>query len=279
MSDFDKVFRAELNSQGFGFQHAVVQAIHQHHANMWEAAATEFPVSYRGRSTHIDVLAWCFHQRRALLVGECKRVNPAFGQWIFARSPFTFERRQYQTWLEQLHPAGPQNPVPRVVPLPFRVDPFHVALEVKTKKEGDQSGMPKGRALAQALTQVSEGVNGLMQMLPQQGALLRTNGPIILVPAIFTTADLYVSEDATLHLSSLETGEMPDDATFEPKPWLWFEHNVSPDLLAEIQREDFMKASRFNDLLPAKHSRAVAIVNHKGISSFLKAIPNLINQL
>lgn len=85
MSTFDELFRGELNSQGFGFQHAVVQAIKRHQVNTWEVAATEFPVAYRDRATHVDVLAWCY-EKRGLLVGECKRVNPAFGHWVFARS-------------------------------------------------------------------------------------------------------------------------------------------------------------------------------------------------
>ena len=277
MPELDELFRTELNAHGFGFQHAVVQMIHRHRDNMWEAAATEFPVAYRDRSTHVDVLAWCF-QRKALMVAECKRVNPAFGNWVFARSPFTFERDQQETWLEQLVPPDSTISVPRILPIPFRVDPFHIAVEVKTNKDGDQAGLPKGRALSQSLTQVAEGVNGLIEMLPKQKNLLRANGPIIFLPVIFTTANLYATDDAELHLAELDTGHMPE-AKFEKKSWLWFESNVSPDLLAEVQHQGFQSATQFQELLPTKHTRAIAIVSHDGVASFLRAVPNLIHQL
>ena len=78
----------EINASGLPFQYAVVQALRDggdSAGTHWEVEATEFPVSCRSRSTHIDLLAWC--DRRVLLIGECKRVNPAFGCWVFAKSP------------------------------------------------------------------------------------------------------------------------------------------------------------------------------------------------
>ena len=81
-----------------------------------------------------------------------------------------------------------------------------------------------------------------------------------------------------MNLSELETGHIPQ-ATFDEKPWLWFEHNVSPHLLAELQHEGFIGAQRFRDMLPAMHTRAIAIVSPDGVSSFLKYAANLVYQL
>lgn len=276
-NDIDALLRGELNAQGYGFQHAVVQEIHRHRESLIEAIATEFPVSYRDRSTHIDVLAWV-RQRKGLLIGECKRVNPKFGYWAFAKSPFTFDRRSRETWLERLMPANQEFPVDRTVPVPIAVDPYHVAYEVKDRKEdGDKAGAPKGRALSDALAQVVVGVNGMLHMLSLQKTLLKTAGPLLMIPAIFTTADLYATDDSDLHLAELKTGNTPG-ATFKKVPWLFYEHNVSPDLLAEIQREGYGAAVRFKDLLPARHTLAIAIVSHDGVSSFLRAATNLVFQ-
>jgi hypothetical protein len=282
MSELDDLFRGALNTEGYGFQHAVVQQIHAHSSNTWEAVVTEFPVAYRDRATHIDVLAWCYN-RKGLLVGECKRVNPKFGNWVFARSPFTFDRYTNRTWLQKLVPADHTSVVARTAPVAIPVNPFHLAVEVKTPGsnkdvEGDVAGQPKGKALSQSLTQVAEGVNGLLDMLQRQKTLLRTQGEILFIPTIFTTATLYATENATLNLADLDTGHIPD-ATFEKKPWLWFEHNVSPNLLAEIQHEGFSGSQRFRDMLPAMHTRAIAIVSHEGVSSFLRAAANLVHQL
>jgi hypothetical protein len=151
MADDDHIFRADLNRHGYGFQHAVVQALQSNRHRGWLPETTEFPVSYRGRTTHIDVLASAI-EKRVLLVGECKRVNPAVGRWVFAKSPFTFERENNVTWLEKLVPSDHQNIVARSIPFPVQVDTFHLAVESNTPNaKGDRDGAAKGRALQDSL--------------------------------------------------------------------------------------------------------------------------------
>jgi hypothetical protein len=76
-----------------------------------------------------------------------------------------------------------------------------------------------------------------------------------------------------LHFSDLASGEMPSGTTFEEKPYVWFEHNVSPDLLAEIQREG-PAATTFSQILPTRHTRVVAIVSAAGMELFMERALN-----
>lgn len=272
----ESVFLSRLNSDGYGFQHAVINAIRRA-GHPWQVAASEFPVSYRGRNTHVDLLAWC-HKRFGLLVGECKRVNPRFGAWGFARSPFTFDDRDsHGGWLEQLLPRPPAGGIPHSIVrgIPAHQRPFHIAVEIKTAAKGDEQPTDsRGRAFNDALNQIDIGVNGVFAMLVAEKKILDHYGPVIAVPTIFTTAKLYTT-DAALDRAEIETGEIAN-ASFEEVPWLWFEHNVSPELLHEVQRQQLSTVQELTGLLPIRHTRSVAIVSATGLDRFLEQVASML---
>src|SRR5689334_15013914 len=86
-ADLEKI----LNIHGFGFQYAVIktaQDLYQQQKCGWLLEASEIPVGKQGEQTHIDFVFqiapknWD-ESRRAYLIGECKRVDPAKANWTF----------------------------------------------------------------------------------------------------------------------------------------------------------------------------------------------------
>jgi hypothetical protein len=99
--------------------------------------------------------------------------------------------------------------------------------------------------------------------------LLRAELSAVFLPVIFTTARLWTTE-ADLSEADVQTGKLPKDAELAPQSWLWYEHPVSPNLKAEVQRdaqkEDAMSLARLHEL---EYARAIAVVNAEGIDAFL----------
>ncbi len=89
MEGVAKGLHSSLARHGYGFQFAFTKLA----ADLSRADRSpgilpvlEFPVEVRGAGTRIDII---FQHKvaNALLVCECKRVNPAFGDWCFVRQP------------------------------------------------------------------------------------------------------------------------------------------------------------------------------------------------
>ena len=116
------------------------------------------------------------------------------------------------------------------------------------------------------------GVNGLITMLVSNAALLKSLTPIVLLPVVFTTADLYVT-DARLNMANLTNGTVNENFYAEKVQWLWFEHNASPDLIADVQRVGIAGVNELHHLLPHCHTRGLAIVGPTGIKPFLNIAP------
>lgn len=80
-----------LDSHGYGFQYAVLAAAERlfkpGDGSPWHHPVAEFPVEVKNYDYHIDIILE--HYRRPLImVGECKRANPALRNWCFLRAPF-----------------------------------------------------------------------------------------------------------------------------------------------------------------------------------------------
>lgn len=84
--DLGEAYRNTLNRHGYAFQNSVIEFmrdLRQQRRSEWEFEAEEFPVRVQEMTTRIDFV---FLKARppVYLVGECKRVNPAFSNWCFA---------------------------------------------------------------------------------------------------------------------------------------------------------------------------------------------------
>jgi len=99
--------------------------------------------------------------------------------------------------------------------------------------DAKDTGLPSsGRsAINGAVTQVLRGTSGLINALSRSQFAGKT---LTFVPAIFTTADLYVT-DVDLSSAELTSGELREVHS-SVEPWIWFNHNRSPKLRHDLDR-------------------------------------------
>jgi hypothetical protein len=271
---------ALLDRHGFGFQYAVVQHI-RGLSTPWSVESTEFPVSGRSGSTHIDFVllngASPAFRWPVRIVAECKRANPSLIDWCFVRTPHV-----PQDSIVALEVVGVRNEPASRRPyaavdrrngwVSERV--YNLAFAVKGSAAGDPCGDDR-TAIDSAVAQVLRGAAGLMEFLAHDSrALLRQYEQYevgYVVPAIFTTARLWGS-DARLDTAELLTGKVPP-STLRPLDWLWLKVNVSPAMKPALEAALWDDNDRFRtlrDYVLRDYSRCIAIVSAAGTESFLR---------
>jgi hypothetical protein len=273
------VFQSALNRHGYPFQYAVIRRakeLKKEGLSEWDFEASEFPVEVQGYNTKIDfILSRCpGGGSYGYLVAECKRTNPSFSEWLFAKAPYVRRDRSSDTLNVECARFADQHILASVGTLPLIGDIYHIPLPVKTNNaQGDDSG---GReAIENAATQVIRGMNGLIQYIVKNNFIIQGSlSPAFFVPVIFTTARLWAT-DADISEADLETGNVDfADAKVERKPWLWMQYHMSPTLKHFADREDSSADSFFKGtlgyLLKREFSRTIAIVSTDGIDSFLR---------
>src|SRR5262249_8923505 len=76
---------------GYGFQYAVLAAAERLFkpglGSPWRHPVAEFPVEINHVHSHVDIILE-HYRRPMMMVGECKRANPALRNWCFLRAPF-----------------------------------------------------------------------------------------------------------------------------------------------------------------------------------------------
>jgi hypothetical protein len=272
--DTEEVRRAfinTLNRHGYGFQEAVAELVTEfgrRGRTTWRVEATEFPVAVQHTATSIDLVLKA-GPTDTYLVGECKRVDAALGRWCFARTPVRgSQSRLNRVILEQLA-CSTEGGNLRSSPLvkPWRPEPFTIGVEVRTNAKGDGVGGSKD-AIQQSVAQVLRGASGLANHYysrdrPDLGPNPRS---FRFVPAVFTTADLWVT-DADLTATQLESGTVPEEHFRTVRSgWLWFNHNLSPNLRHIIPGDT---PRGLAEVLVAESTRSVAIINPLGLAEFL----------
>jgi hypothetical protein len=267
--------RKVLNTHGHGFHYAVVRRGEELFSSKQSSLVfecVEFPVVAGGQTTHIDFILSSRNSGNTFVVAECKRADPAKALWCFARFPYTrfnvsstaeitFENlvcAEGDTVTHRPHFAYPKE------------GSYHLAFELKTKSKGDGQ-FESGAAVNNAVTQVLRGTSGLINHIAD--AFLRRErraNSIAFVPAIFTTAEIWIT-DADLSVADLKSGELPLDAVGAKKVnWIWFTHHRSPSLMPDIQFQRV--GTSYNALssdLRQQFARTVAIVSPDGIDDFL----------
>jgi hypothetical protein len=275
----DRVFRGFnklLNIHGYGFHYAVLglaERLSLEGKSPWVFEAAEFPVSVQGSSTRIDFVL----KKKATassaeppfyLIAECKRANPSFSDWCFARAPFVRRNRNGETIIYEhleIDKSGFLNACG--MPSSSLVNAYHIGLELKSSNRGDAE--IQGRAaIEEAAGQVSKGLNGLSETLSrlfgQPGFVDRAN----LLPVIFTTANLWSTED-DLSLADIETGNLElNPQSFRPHDWLVLQYPISPGLKHGLQLK--YAVDGLAEMLDYEYVRSIPIVNASGISEFLE---------
>ncbi len=277
--DIRNSFQNELNLHGYGFQFSVLksaQDLARATKSKWSFRVSEFPVEVRGVGTKIDFVL--FRQPysfwRADMICECKRANPALSNWCFIRAPY-IHRNHGKTPLLILESAIRSTTGElRVFAKAESTAPqaCHIGLAIKAKSKGDAEPVKQNTRsqIEDAATQVLRGVNGYIEMLAANPQLIELSGQdaiVRIVPVVFTTANLWVS-NADLSTSDLSTGKVTLEGSFENVPWLWYQYNVSPGL-KHIQRT-VEKQEKIEEHMVAEHIRSIAIVSPTGIADFLE---------
>jgi hypothetical protein len=279
------LFQKTLNRHGHPFQYAVLRRgneLKDNQESRWIFEASEFPVEVQGSNTKIDfILSHCPHGGLyGFLVAECKRTNPSFSEWFFAKAPYVRRGRSSDTLNVECARWADPDVLTSVGTLPSSGDIYHIALEAKTNSQGDTSG---GRgAIESAATQVLRGMNGLIECIAKKeniGVIEESFHPAFFVPVIFTTARLWAT-DADIGKADLESGkvDLASDKV-ERKPWLWLQYHMSPTLKHSVERDEsaagpsFLKGT-LSYLLKHEYSRTIAIVGTDGIDSFLRHSSN-----
>lgn len=271
--------RKVLNTHGHGFHYAVVRRageLFSSGKSKWIFDAVEFPVITQADVTHIDFVLRS-RSDRTLLVGECKRADPAKAVWCFAKSPFTRrDPRPQEVIFDHLEFSDAHSTIHKPHVEYTERHSHHLGFELKTSAKGDGCG-GRSSAIDQAITQVLRGTSGLINHF--ESTALESNyrsvtgkRAVRFIPAIFTTAQLWAT-DADISLADLKTGDLDKNLIKAHQvEWVWFNYNRSPKLKPHVTIES--NGSALGELaveLKRHFTRSVAIISTSGIDQFLCA--------
>ena len=277
---FTKAFESGLNQHGYAFQQRVIREAARLNDDpksrkKWNLLATEQPVAVGDTHTRIDFILeyQSADSQLSLIVAECKRVNPAYGSWCFAKGAY-----QRPVWLgtqvvvevlaleEDLKSGGAGGPTSDHI--------FDIGFSVKTDAAGDPTPVSGDRdGLEQACQQVCRGLNGLIQVLATDPTLAKTKAGVDRVdflPVIFTTAKLFTSA-VDLRTTDLSSGQVQLPGDVVERDWLYFQYPQSPGLVHSLNRwpED---GDIWSEVVAREYFRSVAIVSANGIGEFLSEV-------
>ncbi len=271
-------FEKTLNSHGHAFHYAVIERaarLRGEGRSKWLFHAAEFPVEVRGADTRVDLILGRRNGSSFFLLAECKRANPALSDWCFVRAPYTHRARWGDTdplMLEHAWEDDSGSMWANAKPRYAGRASYHVAVEVKTGKDGDSQGKGRG-AIEDAATQIMRGLNGMVGLVSREQQLLGRHRTADFLPVIFTTANLWASE-SNLGSADIERGEVDlASADFGKADWLLLQYNVSEGL-----KHGMRPAQRPPDLsqvLQDDYIRSIAVVSAAGIEPFLEWSSNL----
>src|SRR5262249_25006063 len=147
-----------LNQHGYAFHFRTLKAAQEandERSSDWIFQVSEFPVEVRGRATRIDYVlqrAPSFGPPEArryftFVVVECKRANPSYKRWCFARAPYV--RRNWSKenlLLERVVFDKASNGFTATMNKHYGIPAgkeFHIGIELKVK-EAKGDSQPKG---------------------------------------------------------------------------------------------------------------------------------------
>jgi hypothetical protein len=259
--------RKVLNTHGHAFHYAIIrraEELHSEQRSRWIFDGAEFPVSVRGVTTHVDLILTT-RSERTVLVGECKRVDPARASWCFAHAPYTW-RDSYDSEVvfDCLMLTSGGTATVRSPKTAHSGEPvYQMGFELKTDQKGTGLGQSDG-AIDKAVAQVLRSTSGLLNHLAKNTKSLEVStGLVTVIPTVFTTAELWTT-NVDLANADLRSGNLLADSLDVVRTnWLWYSHNRSPALEAdpEINKLDknqsLLGISRFSDDLRRLFARTV----------------------
>jgi hypothetical protein len=280
--NYDKKILQRINENGIPFQYAVIRHLEDlfiSKKSNWALESCELPVPPDRR---IDFVLSYRNKKiiKAFIVGECKRVNPAFGSWFFTSTPYI--ARDYPSnrlCFDQFFQSGNSQSLHEITSIPSSDPIYDIGMPFRLPDKSGNSckGDNDRDAIEKAMTQVIGGTNGLIRSLFDHNNLATVHSPTPLIPLIVTTATMCSAENAEIRNASIETGnlELADLGPVQEQPWLWFRYNQTPRL-QEIAEPQVKVQDKFKQLL-SKYSRTVGISSGSGIASFLDSLELILN--
>jgi hypothetical protein len=289
--DWEREFVTVLNQHGYIFHFRTLKAAQDANdegRSDWIFQVSEFPVEVRGKATRIDYVL----QRTptfgppdapryfTFLVVECKRANPSYKKWCFARAPYVRRNWSRENLLVERVTFDQSSgrfsaTMNKHYAIPTGKE-FHIGLELKVKDaKGDSQ--PKGvtgtGAIEDAAAQVTLSLNGLVEFFREVPPPTQSQAIMTFIPVIITTAQLF-STDADITESELESGELVEDSVpMVEKKWVFYQHPTSPSLRHTIPKAkpegEVQTMPDLGKSLEANFLRTVAIVQAKHIAEFL----------
>jgi hypothetical protein len=289
--DWEREFVSALNQHGYAFHFRTLKAAQEANddrSSDWIFQVSEFPVEVRGKTTRIDyvlqrtpgALGPNAQRYFTFLVVECKRANPSYKRWCFARAPYL--RRNWSKGnllLERVvydkvsgHFSAAMN---NHYAIPVGLE-YHIGLELKVK-EAKGDCQPKGitgtGAIEDAAAQVTLCLNGLAEFFKKVPPPAQSEAVMTFVPVVVTTAQLF-STSADLADSDLEDGQLSSDSLpMSEQKWLFSQFPTSPSFRHTIplskQRSEFDAIPDLGKSLEAEFLRTVTIVQAKHFAEFL----------
>ena len=275
--------RKVVDSHGYGFHYAVIKMADRLFPGKspWIFKAAEIPVSVRGQDTRIDFMLR--HRSMPIyLICECKRANPALNYWCFLRVPYVKRNYVAKELITEGIKYDPEVASERRIITGPKLSGnsdfvYGLAFGMKSEEKGDEKGSGRGE-IEKAATQVMRGLNGFVEFFSDHSEVLE-NGPsgklALLVPVIFTTAQIFVSE-IDVSAADVKTGKLAvGEIGLTDRPWLWYRYHQSPGIRHTLTvRRDLFSAKDHTDVdvgnvVNEEFARTIAVVNSTGIENFL----------
>ncbi len=259
-----EAIRHAMMEQGHPFQHrALAEAGKAFTKDGWAFEVVEFPVHAAG-DTRIDFI---LRAGPYYMVVECKRVNLDYSRWVFARAPLVRRhpspggRRDYFFYDHLLETDyGPKAFCRRV-----KIgDVYQIAFVVRGPKPKNLDA----EAIEKTVRQAVRGANGFANFVIGNG--LPGFGACYIIPAVFTTADLIVTDIDLFEKTDLKTGAI-EAGDIRPRgvPWLYYEYHAEPTIRHDRHQAIEADDNTLSNALEKKYTRTVPIVNAESIQRFL----------
>lgn len=232
----------------------------------WRYATPEFPVR-ADRDTRIDFVLRCGDWH---LTVECKRTNPDYSQWFFAK----FHRKGGRAWDARFLVDGIRLVQPKVIEArcvqantAMVSGIYRVGMIVDTTKCGRAKTQRKDE-LESAIRQAVRGANGLVNYWIDNTPSLQPGDVRFVIPVVFTTAELIVTDVHLGEKTSLDG--VVEAAELDPHvvPWLFYEFSIEPGLRHQ-RAQQLVARGGLEKVLERQYARTVPIVNTASIDEFL----------
>jgi hypothetical protein len=266
-----------LNEQGYLFQEICKQML-QNADTKWTVCTDEYPVSFQGQDTKIDIILRHEGSVENYVIIECKRANPDYTCWLFAARQSDFKAHPSIFVLnlnsgELVSSNRRVNPIARIMKMELNVptDIAHNWLEVKESQKGFVSN-PQN--IETAFAQVLKGISGFAQEVREQKCKTNYIFTTMFIPVVITTAKLYCADYNSTEID-LSTGTIEKDKVSfgnnkkaEEKPCMLVHYGASSALTPSYIPDTFYDDNP-KELIKYK-LRSIFIVNSNYIVQFFK---------